>query len=82
MPCHCRAYSFPHRPGGGHCSYAGQHYLCARCGKPCDVLLVDVGIGPYEYWGSRGIDKQIIEVSGCCEATLLENKPGAFKNVS
>lgn len=43
--------------------------ICTKCNQPCEVIKVDFGIGPYEYWGARGIDTFIVAVSNCCEAT-------------
>jgi len=63
-PCHCGAYSFPHRYMGGKCT---GDPTCKGCGEPCNIVEVDFGIGAYEYWGAPGVDKQIAEVSDCCE---------------
>jgi hypothetical protein len=74
-PCHCKAYGFPHRLGGGACQaeYKGQP-ICSGCGNACDAITIDVGIGSYEYWGSTGVDVRLVEVSRCCEAELLADK--------
>lgn len=47
-------------------------YFCQECHEPCDVTLVDFGIGPYEYWGQRCNDTNKQMVSDCCEATCLD----------
>ena len=39
---------------------------CVLCGKECEVDIVDEGIGTYEYWGAKGVDIQLVEVSVCC----------------
>jgi len=31
---------------------------------------IDVGIGAYEYWGYKGVDKQIVIVCDECEEPL------------
>jgi len=46
---------------------------CENCGEPCEVITVDVGIGPYEYWGARGNDVRLAEVSDCCEDNVVED---------
>jgi hypothetical protein len=40
---------------------------CVACGQECTVIEVDYGIGTYEYWGSICVDKDVKEVSSCCE---------------
>ena len=32
---------------------------CKHCEKDVDVYSEDFGIGPYEFWGSKGYDSQI-----------------------
>lgn len=49
--------------------------FCSECGKECDVIEVDFGIGAYEYWGATGVDINICEVSNCCEADAQETPP-------
>lgn len=73
--CHCAAYPFPHRAGGGKCTATedGQH-LCARCRLPAVAVQVDFGIGAYEYWGSQGYDSRPEIVSDCCNADLIPNE--------
>lgn len=73
--CYCGAYKFPHRAGGGKCQGPGE-LLCSACGEVAEGTSVDFGIGAYEYWGSKGVDRNVQWVSRCCEATLLENTPG------
>lgn len=70
--CYCSAYKFPHRAGGGKCQGPGE-LLCSACGEVAEGTSVDFGIGAYEYWGQRGVDRNVQWVSRCCEATLLEN---------
>lgn len=90
MPnCHCAAYAFPHRPGGGNCavSWASttdyslrppRHYIrldpvCSACGLAADFRQMDTGIGSYEFWGARGVDVRIETLSTCCEAPAADN---------
>ena len=50
--------------------------ICTVCGQPCEVVVVDFGIGRYEYWGSFGMDTQLEDVSECCEAPVIDKKTG------
>jgi len=45
---------------------------CTECGEECNVILADFGIGSYEYWGAKSVDKQIEAVSDCCEAPAVD----------
>ena len=47
---------------------------CGECGKECEVLWEDVGIGAYEYWGQKGRDVQIVPFSDCCEGEVFEDE--------
>lgn len=73
--CHCTAYPFPHRPGSGKCLGPGDA-LCAACGAVASGEVKDLGIGAYEYWGAKGVDKRMCFVSTCCDAPLVRNQPG------
>jgi hypothetical protein len=42
--------------------------LCSACDKECEEVVVDFGIGAYEYWGAPGYDSRPALVSNCCEA--------------
>jgi hypothetical protein len=46
--------------------------ICSDCGIQCESVTEDQGIGPYEYWGSREVDVQLVEVSPCCGAEVVE----------
>jgi hypothetical protein len=48
---------------------------CEDCGQPCYGELHDDGIGPYEYWGCKGIDHRYVFLSDCCEAEILDQSP-------
>ncbi len=71
--CSCAAYRFPHRAGSGTCRGDQPGPFCGSCGEPCDVTSVDFGIGAYEYWGSKGVDRNVQTVSDCCEATVFKD---------
>ena len=47
---------------------------CGECGKHCDQVEFDFGIGPYEFWGRRGVDTNQQWVSDCCEAKVFEDE--------
>jgi hypothetical protein len=46
---------------------------CGQCGKPCEWEKVDTGIGAYEFWGQKCVDKNIEVLSTCCEADIYTN---------
>jgi len=46
--------------------------ICDCCGEACTAQPIDVGIGPYEYWGARGNHVDIQLLSPCCEAEVVE----------
>lgn len=48
---------------------------CAECGEECTATVIDEGIGAYEYWGAKGVDIRLVEVSPCCEAEVLDEPP-------
>lgn len=47
---------------------------CEACRQPCEVEVVDYGIGSYEYWGYNGVNSSLCAVSTCCEATVFEDE--------
>ena len=47
-------------------------YFCQECELECRGQMVDQGIGPYEFWGQKGIDKREAFVSECCEALVVD----------
>lgn len=71
--CRCKAYKFPHRLGSGKCVGDESGPFCGHCGMPCCATAVDNGIGAYEYWGQKGVHKQIDIESDCCNASVFEN---------
>ena len=48
---------------------------CETCHQPCFGVYRDDGIGPYEYWGSKGVHHDWVVVSNCCEALVLSSNP-------
>lgn len=71
--CHCTSYPFPHRMGSGKCVATPFDRLCSECGQPAEAITVDYGIGAYEYWGMRGVHRDVQTVTECCEASFTEN---------
>ena len=51
--------------------------VCKCCGEECRAVLVDFGIGPYEYWGSREFHTDVQRVSDCCECDYATISPEA-----
>ena len=47
-------------------AYEGERVICSDCGHECDVVLVDHGIGGYEYWGAKGVHHDYAPGSDCC----------------
>ena len=47
-------------------------YFCQECELECRGQVVDQGIGPYEFWGQKGIDVRLAFVSECCEALVVD----------
>lgn len=47
---------------------------CEDCGEECYVVERDEGIGAFEFQGERGVDRQLVAVSRCCEAEAYERK--------
>jgi hypothetical protein len=45
--------------------------LCSQCGAPCQEVLRNFGIGPYEFWGQQGVQEDWARVSPCCEAEVI-----------
>jgi len=50
------------------------HYsgYCRDCGKYVQTVTEDHGIGAYEFWGARGVDKQLVEVCPECGGSVEE----------
>lgn len=48
--------------------------FCGECGKECDFVEIDTGIGAYEFWGSQETHSVLERVSDCCEGDLFEDE--------
>lgn len=48
---------------------------CSACHEECVGIQVDFGIGPYEYWGCKGVDRDVHWMSMCCEEEILDKQP-------
>ena len=48
---------------------------CDDCALPCYGVLVDEGIGAYEFWGTQGFHHDYVYKSHCCEAEILDQNP-------
>ena len=46
--------------------------ICSDCGHSCEVVTVDNGIGPYEFWGDRGVHHDYAAGSDCCGEPVEE----------
>lgn len=73
--CHCAAYRFPHRAGGGACEACDGQQLCEACRLPAEGYDCDFGVGLTEFWGRVSRHTDVQHVSECCEAPLIENRP-------
>jgi len=49
-----------------------KEHVCPGCGKPCNAIPCDAGIGPVEFWGAKSFDSRPYVGSDCCEADLGE----------
>lgn len=46
---------------------------CSVCGaKDPEYKIIDEGIGPYEFWGSRGNDVRLTTGTACCGAGIVD----------
>lgn len=48
------------------------HGICDSCGDSCSATMQDMGIGSYEFWGSRGVHHDWQALSPCCSANVVE----------
>lgn len=75
--CRCPAYEFPHRKGSGRCHVKFlDEPICSCCLENCEVIRVDYGIGPYEFWGHRRVHHDWGAGSACCKEPLIDPKTG------
>ena len=45
---------------------------CKICGASCTEVMEDQGVGGYEYFGQRGVDRDMRRVSSCCSGDTSE----------
>lgn len=50
---------------------------CSDCHEACHGTQINIGIGPYEFQGSKGFDRRMVIASHCCHAGILESNPNA-----
>jgi len=74
-PCHCPAYNFPHRFGGGKCVGEESAPKCTNCGKECSIYESTEST-PYEFWGERGYHTEHYSGSDCCDADIFYGPMG------
>lgn len=43
-----------------------SHGHCNKCREDKDIIGEDVGIGPFEFWGAKGIDVRYIYYCSEC----------------
>lgn len=43
---------------------------CPNCNREVEPLPQDQGIGPYEFWGQRGVDRRMVLLCPKCEEEL------------
>ncbi len=55
--------------------------ICSKCKELCEVILIDFGIGGYEYWGIPGNDVQLEALSICCDAPVYIENSNEFITV-
>ena len=61
--------------------YTDREGVCESCGTECSAVMQDEGIGDYEYWGSRGVHHDWVEVSPCCGAAVVDGGNKVVKSV-
>ena len=70
--CNCGAYDFEHVMSLCACNI---EYLdkpaCSCCHSNCEAALMDVGVGLNEFWGSVSFHSELVEVSDCCGAEVV-----------
>ena len=56
--------------------------ICSCCGDEAEPVMINCGVGPYEYWGMRGVDVNMQELSQCCEAECVEGGVSLLRRVT
>ena len=54
--------------------YPGDEAICGMCGEMCMPVFEDCGIGEYEWWGNKYVDRRMEWVSDCCKAPLMDKE--------
>lgn len=77
--CHCAAYSFPHRVGGGKCQanctqVPDTNRTDFRLTWKCQDLCLGCGLPTKEVRSTW--DDQVVYASDCCDSNVVENKEG------
>lgn len=68
ITCDCAAYKFPHRLGGGACQREDESgAYCRDCGSQ-DIGAEDFGIGAYEFWGRKGVHREVGPICLNCDS--------------
>lgn len=74
VTCNCAAESTPHQWGSGQCrggyKLVDTPFVCSCCGAPVRGKVIDLGIGPYEFWGATGVHHEYTVSSECCEEAV------------
>jgi len=47
-----------------------MQYWCENCQEETECIPEDQGIGAYEFWGVKGVDKQMVMVCTKCEEVV------------
>ncbi len=47
---------------------------CPVCHEITTVRVIDDGIGFYEFWGDKGLDKKFILVTSCCNEEVRKEE--------
>jgi hypothetical protein len=60
--------------GSGKCCNTSMNGpFCGACGCHCEIRIEDFGIGSYEYWGFKGVHKDLRVISKCCEEEVFND---------
>ena len=47
---------------------------CTECGEECEIKEIDNGIGCHEFHGAKGSQVNMVEVSDCCKAPVVDEE--------
>lgn len=48
--------------------------ICEQCGKECNSICIDNGIGTFEFCGHKETQHKYQWVSDCCKAMVLDKE--------